>query len=117
MVDNILKDTEEAYRHHKPTFEFDLFNGELCYVAKVVVESKIPPPGDVEISLSITPSGPWRSVFKDKSRNDEKNEFVLPGEQYAKYLQIKFLNNKYGGNFVGIRYLYIKGLKKTQIMA
>ena len=55
MVDNILKDSEDAYRHHKPTFEFDLFNGELCYIAKVVVESKIPPPGEVEISLSNTP--------------------------------------------------------------
>lgn len=82
-----------------------------------MVESKIPPPGDVEICISNTPAGPWRKIIQEKAKNDEKNEFILPGEQYCKYLQIKFLNNKYGGNFVGIRHLVIKGLKKSAIIS
>jgi hypothetical protein len=82
----VLQDNDEIYRHHKPSFEFDLYNGETCYIGKIIVESKIPPPGEVEISIGNTPAGPWRKIISEKARNDEKNEFILPGEQYAKYL-------------------------------
>ena len=113
----MLQDNDEIYRHHKPTFEFDLYNGETCYIGKIIVESKIPPPGQVEILISHAPQGPWRKIVEQKAVNDETNEFILPGEQYAKYLQIKFLSNKYGGNFVGIRHLVVKGLKKAAIIS
>ena len=80
MVLAILKDDDTTYRQYKPSFEFDLYNGEICYVAKVVVITGSPPPADVEISLSMSPEGPWKKVIMEKARYDEKNEFIMPGE-------------------------------------
>lgn len=85
-MDNILLDNDEVYRHHKPTFEFDLCNGETCYIGKIVIQTRLPPPGEVEISISLVPNGNWRKVISELSKFDEENEFIMPGEQYAKYL-------------------------------
>ncbi len=79
-MDNILKDNDEIYRHHKPIFEFDLYNGETCYIGKIDLETRIPPPGEVEVSIANAPSGPWRKVISDRAKHDEKNEFIMPGE-------------------------------------
>lgn len=119
MIENILKNNDEIYRNHKPSFEFNLYNDELCYIAEVVVEADAPEPGDVLISLKDHHDSQWRRVLQKKSSKDPGKKtfrYVLPGEQYSRYLQIKFLNNSLGRNFVGIRRLVIRGLKKDNIV-
>jgi len=38
---------------------------------------------------------------------------MLKGRQFGTYLQIKFLKSGSGGDYVGIRYIYVKGLLKN----
>lgn len=71
------------------------------------------------ISLKDVDGGQWRKVFQQKSSKDlatKTYRYVLPGEQYSRYLQIKFLNNNLGRNFVGIKRLMIRGIKKDNIV-
>lgn len=96
-----------------------MYNDELCYVAEVIVEGDTPAPGDVLISLKDDDGSKWRRVLEKKSEKNTSSRtfrYVLPGEQYGRYLQIKFLNNNLGRNFVGIRRLLIRGIKKTNIV-
>lgn len=60
--------------------------------------------------------GSWRLAGKFDSSKEKQQRYVLPGEQYGKYVQMRFLNNRRGGNFVGIRFLQIKGLKKSVVI-
>ena len=114
----VIVDNSTIFRNYRPTFEFELYDKEVCYVASVVVDTDTPPPGLVKISMADDPFGPWRQIYEGQTPKDTQVvEYMLKGRQYGSYLQIKFLKSGSGGDYVGLRYIYIKGLLRNQITA
>lgn len=113
-MSNVLEEGESHYRNKQPTFIFDLYNGENCYISEVIVDPSEPAPGDTEIFVSDN-SKEWKKV-EYNSTKDLKRHYLLIGEQYGKYLKIHFLNNERKGYFVGIRRIQVKGSKQTSTM-
>lgn len=115
QIASILKDDESSYHNRRPMFEFNLHNDELCYVSNVIVDPTEPAPGDVEISLSEDGKN-WSKVKFGVEKDRKIRDYVLHGENFARFLRIHFLNNDRKGNFVGIRNIKIKGTRQAHIL-
>ena len=74
MVESVLKDDNTIYRNIKPTFEFNLYNDEICFVSHVIVDADEPPPGHVEIYLSNDIHPNWRIVGKFQSTKEKEQK-------------------------------------------
>ena len=113
-VPNILQDDMTYYRNKSPSFDFNLHNDQICYISEVVIDPSEPCPGDTDIFTS-DDKNKWIKV--EYTVNKEKTKhFVLKGEQFARYLRIHFINNDRKGNFVGIRFVKIRGTRQDHIL-
>lgn len=115
QITSVLRDDDSHYRNKQPMFEFNLHNDELCYVSNIVVDPNEPAPGDTEISIS-SDGKTWTKVGFSVEKDRKLRDYVLHGENFARFLRIHFLNNDRKGNFVGIRNIKVKGTRQSHIL-
>lgn len=51
-MENVLKEGPVVYRTLKPEFDLNLFDGNICHVAEVLIRTDKPKPGEIRISIS-----------------------------------------------------------------
>lgn len=117
VVENVLKDDEKEYKALTPTLDFTLNDGRMCFVASIAVAPGECGPKTIECFLSnnIDQWTPIKTFTATKANTLQT--FVVPGENVAKYLRLRCVNNVRGGNLVGVRFVQIKGLPQEQTQA
>ena len=111
VIENILKNDNSVYRTLTPNIDLTLNSGGTCFVAELILFSGDCGPADIEVYIS-NMLDKWTFVKEHRCRRDSETKISLPGEQAAKYLRIKCLNNVRGGNIVSIRHVVVRGLPK-----
>ena len=114
VIENILEDNEKVYKALTPNFDLTLDDGRPCFVANVTVHPGDCGPASVEIYISNLQES-WSMVKKFNAMKDRPSTFVLPGENVAKFVRVRCVNNVRGGNLVNLRYVQVKGLTSEQI--
>ena len=103
-----------VYRNLKPEFDLNLCQGEMCHIAEVIVKTDKPKAGETRVSIS-NDLKTWTQILKAGAKEDDVLKFIVPGEQYAKFLKISFPRNTNGGGFVSTRQIIVRGIKKSLI--
>ena len=57
----------------------------------------------------------WQLLKTFSATKAAVQNLVIPGENLAKYVRIRCVNNIRGGNLVNVRYIQIKGLPSEQV--
>ena len=110
VVENVLKDDESVYRAINPLIDLTLGENFPCFIADLTIHPGECGPGTIEVFTSNF-MDKWTLVKSFQCTRDPSQRFVLPGEQTAKYLRIKSVNNIRGGNIVSVRMVQVKGIK------
>jgi hypothetical protein len=109
VVENVLRDDETMYKALQPAIDLNLKDGDLCFIAEILIWPGDVGPNIVEIFVS-NQSDSWTFVKEYACSRDGVSKLVVPGEYIAKYLRIICKNNTRGGNIVAIRHLKVVGL-------
>lgn len=102
VVENILKDDEKVYKALTPSFDFTVNNGNSCFISNVIVAPGDTGPNKMEIYLSNN-MDQWTLIKSFTSSREKFDNLIIPGENIAKYLRLRCVNNIRGGNLVNIR--------------
>jgi hypothetical protein len=111
VVENVLRNDESVYKALSPDLDFTLANTKKWFISEVYIHSGDGGPGNVEVYISDIPNS-WSLVEAYEWSDDEIQRLTIPGEQIAKFLRIRWLNNNQGGNIVKVRFVEIKGIVK-----
>lgn len=114
VVENILQDNDKVFKASTPSLDFSLDNGRQCFVASVILHPGDVGPQTVEIYVS-NMSESWSMVKKFTCNKSGPTTLTMPGENIAKYLRIRCINNVRGGNLTNVRFVQIKGLPADEI--
>lgn len=109
VVENVLLDDEKVYKASTPSLDFSLDDGRPCFVASVSVHPGDCGPSTVEIYVSNMQES-WSMVKQFTCNKSGPTNLVLPGENIAKYLRVRCVNNVRGGNLINIRHISVIGL-------
>lgn len=110
LVENVLKDdAEQSWRSLQPEVDLTCSNHQVCFVSGVVIWPGECGPSEVEIYVSNVPDK-WTLINTHKCTREEKQTFMLPGEQLCKYVRLRFPTNVRGGNIVTIQKVRLKGM-------
>lgn len=113
-IENVFKNDQSIYRTLSPEFEINLCDGETCHVAEIIIKTDKPKPGEIRVSISNDKTN-WMPVAKFTGTGEEVLKYIVPGEQYGKYLKLFFPKNINGSKFVAIKYIIVRGIKKALI--
>jgi hypothetical protein len=80
----------------------------------VIVKTDKPKAGETRISISNDQIN-WTQILKSGPKEEDMMKFIIPGEQYAKFMKISFPRNTNGGGFVSTRQIIVRGMKKSMI--
>lgn len=114
VVENVLKDDEKVYKALTPTFDFTVNNGNQCYISNIILAPGDCGPQTMEVYLSNNVDA-WQLLKTFSATKAAVQNLVIPGENLAKYVRIRCVNNIRGGNLVNVRYVQIKGLPIEQV--
>lgn len=104
VVENVLKDDEKVYKALTPAFDITVNNGAPSFVANVIIAPGDCGPQKMEIYLSNLPDQ-WTLVKTFTANKQALQNLVIPGENVAKFLRIRCVNNIRGGNLVNVRFI------------
>ena len=109
VVENVLTDDEKVYKALGPSIDLSINELQPCFISMVVIYPGDTGPQNIEIYLSNEENN-WKLVKQVTANKAPVHNIVIPGENLAKYIRIKCINNIRGGNFVNIRFIQVKGL-------
>jgi len=114
VVENVLKDDEKVYKALQPVFDFTVNAGNLCYISSIVLAPGDCGPQKLEVYLSS--SGDHWSLVKTFTASKEAiQNLEMPGENLAKHVRIRCVNNIRGGNLVSVRFIQVRGLPQEML--
>ena len=114
VVENVLKDDEKVYKALTPTFDFTVNNGTSCFISHVVLSPGDCGPQQMEVYLSNN-IDQWQLAKAYTATKSASETLVIPGENMAKYVRVRCVNNVRGGNLVDVRFIQVKGLMPEEI--
>jgi hypothetical protein len=109
VVENVLQEDEKIYKGLLPNFDFSLANGEMSYVAEVIIWPGEVGPSTVELYVGNSLDS-WSLVKEYTCARDGPTRCVVPGEYTSRFLRVRCTQNVRGGNIVEVRYIVVKGL-------
>jgi len=110
VVENVLKDdAEQSWRALQAEVDLTCSNHQVCFVSEVLLWPGECGPAEMEVYVSNVPDK-WTLINTHKCTREEKQTFMLPGEQLCKYVRLRFPSNVRGGNIVTIQKVRLKGM-------
>jgi hypothetical protein len=104
VVENVLRDDEKVYKTLTPSFDFTVNNGNGCFISNVLVGPGDTGPSKMEVYLSNN-MDQWTLIKSFTASKEKVDNLIIPGENIAKYVRLRCVNNIRGGNLVNIRYI------------
>jgi len=104
-----LRDDDTVYKALQPSFDFTLSNGDLCFIAEILIWPGDVGPQQVEIFVSNS-NDKWTFVKEFTCARDGITKLTVPGEYIARYLRLRCINNTRGGNIISTRYIVVRGV-------
>lgn len=104
VVENVLKDDEKVYKSLTPAFDFSVNNGSQCFISNVFVAPGDTGPNKMEIYLSNN-FDQWTLIKTFTADKEKIHNLVIPGENMAKYVRVRCVNNIRGGNLINVRFI------------
>jgi len=114
VVENVLRDDEKVYKALTPTFDFTVNNGTGCFISHVILAPGDCGPQKMEVYLSNN-IDQWQLAKAYTAGKGSLETLAIPGENMAKYVRVRCVNNIRGGNLVNVRFIQVKGLMPEEI--
>jgi hypothetical protein len=92
-----------------PLFSLPLPLPKVCFVSAVELYPGDCGPSECEVYVSNVPDK-WTLINTYTCTREEKQTFMLPGEQLCKYIRLRFPSNVRGGNIVTINKVRLQGM-------